>query len=210
MKQEKKELALKSLKKASVLLAKMPADLANTQTRFEISFALIRAGGIKQALILSEQIRDPSDKARVLTAIARNRFESGDRQQALALLQRSLDNAKQEDWDLIKSMISPDIASLFADLGDFGQALATAAKLDDAETRFAILARKAAALAEKGELEEALKTTRAIPEPGHALGQVAVALARKEEVAKAIGRFQHYSKRIRTSFDPGRYCKGPD
>jgi len=58
--------------------------------------------------------------------------------------------------------------------------------LDDPETRFAILARKAAALAEKGELEEALKTTRAIPEPGDALGQVAVALARKEEVAKAI------------------------
>jgi tetratricopeptide (TPR) repeat protein len=83
-------------------------------------------------------------------------------------------------------MVVPDIAFLFADHGDFSQALASAAQLDDPSTRFEILSRKATALAAMGELEEALKAARAIPEPGNAVGQIAVARAGKEEFTKAL------------------------
>jgi|GEM_PF-6805933 len=182
------ELALIALEQGPQVVQRIPANigLEKEQSRFALSLALCKAGGVEQALLLAEEVRDPSDKARVLTAIARNLFESGDRQQALTVLKRSLELAGQENGDFMKSIILPDIAFLFADLGDFGQALAVAAKLDDPGTKFEILARKAAALAEMGELEEALKEARAIQEPGDALGRVAVALARKDDVPKAL------------------------
>ena len=183
-----KKLALESLQQGPQIVKQMPVGggIDKKQSRVTLSLALCNAGGVDQALLLAEEIRAPSDKARVLTAIARSLFESGDRQQSLTLLTQSSKLAKQVNDDLIKSMVFPDIAFLFADHGDFSQALATAARLDDPSTRFEILSRKATALAAMGELEEALKAARAIPEPGNAVGQIAVALASREEFTKAL------------------------
>ena len=182
------KLALASLQQGPQIVKEMPAGggIDKKQSRFTLSLALCNAGGVDQALLLAEQMRAPTDKSRVLTAIARRLFESGDRQQSLTLLTQSSKLAKQVNDDLFKSMVVPDIAFLFADHGDFSQALASAAQLDDPSTRFEILSRKATALAAMGELEEALKAARAIPEPGNAVGQIAVALAGKEEFTKAL------------------------
>jgi tetratricopeptide (TPR) repeat protein len=183
------KLALASLQQGPQIVKEMPAGggIDKKQSRFTLSLALCNAGGVDQALLLAEEMRAPTDKSRVLTAIARSLFESGDRQQSLTLLTQSSKLAKQVNHDLFKSMVVPDIAFLFADHGDFSQALASAAQLDDPSTRFEILSRKATALAAMGELEEALKAARAIPEPGNAVGQIAVALAGKEEFTKALG-----------------------
>ena len=170
------------------IVKEMPAggSIDKKQSRITLSLALCNAGGVDQALLLAEQIRTPIGKSIVLTAIARSLFELGDREQSLTLLTQSSKLAKHMKDDELKSMVVPDIAFLFADHGDFSQALDFAARLDDPSTRYEILSRKATALAAMGELEEALKAARAIPESGNAVGQIAVALAGKEKFTKAF------------------------
>jgi tetratricopeptide (TPR) repeat protein len=181
------ELALTALEQGPQVVQKIPANIGveKEQSCFALSLALCKAGGIDQALVFAKEMV-ASDRARVLTVAARVLVESGDHQQALALLKQSLELAGQENEDFMKSIIYPDIALLFADLGDYQRALTAATGLDDPDTRFEIQARKAAALAKRGELEEALKEAHAMQDPFDALGRVAVALARKEDVPKAL------------------------